>query len=491
MLSEESKYQQGLQLLNSAMNFIKPRSILQLTLAGFLSVTILLCIALTITARQISSLSLRSREIVSNTSAAMDLSRTLLEQSTSMERNARQYVILGDSDIFTLYRERHRAFVSTTAGLEGLHLDPSLDNHLHIIEELEDQAFRNFKSLTAADLDTLYGDLMMVAYRIADTVHQWSNTQIAEIADETNATQRMLTFQLAGLVGAALLLVVVFTALITRPLSQIIHAINHLGDGRYETEIAIDGPRDLVELGTRLDWLRNRLAKLEQQRSSFIRHVSHELKTPLSVIHESASLLNEGALGDLSGKQKEVIIIQLNNVRRLQALIDELLRHHLESFSIINPLPESVRLDSLVKSVIGNYSTQIDSQSLRIDQQLEPVSVNATKEQLRVVLDNLINNAVKYSPSKSTLSVSLHSDEVSALFEIADQGPGISPEDSEHIFEAYYQGTAKITNGFPGNGLGLAIAREYVKSNGGEIILMPIAGGAKFQLRLPLNGIHP
>src|SRR5690606_12872330 len=162
-----------------------------------------------------------------------------------------------------------------------------------------------------------------------------------------------------------------------------------LGSGSLATPVQIHGPTDLVRLGASLDWLRERLHKLEQQRTLFLRHVSHELKTPLAAIAESSSLLSDGAVGPVSDEQLEILRIQANNCHRLQRLIEDLLRYNRESFSVLNTMPQPVRLDRTIDAVIGAHELALKSQQLRIARAVERLTVQGDPEQLRVVIDNL------------------------------------------------------------------------------------------------------
>jgi two-component system sensor histidine kinase GlrK len=283
------------------------------------------------------------------------------------------------------------------------------------------------------------------------------------------------------------LLAGVFTALITRPLLQVNRAINQLGSGSYATPVAIRGPKDLVRLGASLDWLRDRLHKLEQQRTLFLRHVSHELKTPLAAIHESSALLGDGAVGALSAEQLAIIRIQGSNCQRLQRLIEDLLRYNAESFSVLNVMPQPVRVDRVVDGVVATHELALGSRQLVIAREVEKVTVQGDAEQLRVVIDNLMTNAIRFSPQGGTITLRLREEHDCVVFEILDQGPGILPEETGKVFEAFYQGAAPNKDFYKGTGLGLAIAEEYARANGGTIEALASDDGGHFRLLLPLN----
>ncbi|MEX0618306.1 MAG: HAMP domain-containing sensor histidine kinase [Pseudohongiellaceae bacterium] len=465
----------------------RPRSILQLTVTGFLAVTGLLIIALLVTARQLSGLSETSQLVVNQHTRAVAASRTLMEQSTGMERNVKQYNITSDSGLLDLYVDRRRNFAGAANELLVLDLSEDVSEFVTAAVALETDIFTIVSSASPMEAELLFPQLTLLTAQISGSVNEWSNTQVASIPQEAENTQRLLTFQAILLVSAALILAGVFTALITRPLIQIEKAIGQLGSGAYDETINIKGPRDLESLGRRLDWLRGRLSKLEQQRSSFLRHVSHELKTPLAAIQESSSLLSDGVMGALSEQQREVISIQHKNSHRLQALIDDLLRHNTESFSLLNVMPGPVRLDKVVDRVITAHELTAKPHCLIINKKLARITINGDYEQLRVAVDNLLGNAVKFSPDGGVIEVHLFELNGNAVLEVIDQGPGIKAEETDRIFEAFYQGTPPQKPAYKGSGLGLAITQEYVQANRGHIQIVDVAAGACFRVEFPTN----
>ena len=116
--------------------------------------------------------------------------------------------------------------------------------------------------------------------------------------------------------------------LIARPIRQLDQAIRQMGTADFTHAIEVNGPQDLRYLGQRLEWLRARLHELEEQQNRFLRHVSHELKTPLTAVREGAELLRDGVGGKLSPEQREIVRIVRENTLSLQKLIEDLLTYH-------------------------------------------------------------------------------------------------------------------------------------------------------------------
>ena len=470
---------------------LRPRSILQLTIIGFLTVAALLIAALVSSVRELDTLSERSQRAVSEAAGAMRASHALTEQIIAMERNARQYSVLGDKQLLEVYNDRRRDFLDAADTLMRLSINDQINSYITQLVNNEANTFEQLKNIhggtsLSEDAISAYPLLLSVAYQISRAIDKWIDGQLIILEKQANNTQHLLTIQALFLASTALLLAGLFTALISRPLNQIDRAIKLLGSGSYDVPVQVNGPLDLQELGIRLDWLRTRLAELEQQRTTFLRHVSHELKTPLTAIQEGAALLGEGLVGTLTEQQKEITTILRNNCHRLQKLIENLLRYNLENLSTLKPMPRPVRLDNVIDGVINDHALTIKAGKLHIIRHLEKLTVYGDAEQLRTVIDNLLANAIKYSPTAGNVDISLVRDKSNVVLELCDEGPGIPPAERLLVFEAFYQGRPPDKVQVQGTGLGLAIAMDYAKINNGDIKILDTQKGAKFELRFPL-----
>lgn len=469
------------------MMLFRTRSILQLTIAGFIIVATLLLMALLIVARQLDALRESSEATVSQSAEMMRASRQLIEHTSSMERNARQYLVLYDPALMDVYSARRRDFLGALGRLENVFVSEEYSELISSLVSTETITFETMRTLTSAEPDFAYPPLLEVAYELSRLTSAWVDEQVVALRDQTLETQHTLNLQTLFLVVAALTVAGMFVALITRPLGQIDHAIRNIGRGSYDGEVRVDGPSDLQLLGQRLEWLRQRLQELEQQRSAFLRHVSHELKTPLAAMQESTALLREEVTGPVNNQQKEILSILNNNCQRLLGLIEDLLRHHDSNFAVLESMPEAIRLDRLLKQTIEDHGLAIRAGDLRVDTQLQKISTIGDRERIRVVMDNLISNAVKYSPRSGVIRITLRTENDVAVLDICDEGPGVAEQDRDKIFTAFFQGSAPEKRHYKGTGLGLAIAREYAETVGGSIELINSETGASFRARFPIR----
>jgi len=288
-------------------------------------------------------------------------------------------------------------------------------------------------------------------------------------------------------VPLVLLAVVMFTLGLGRPLRQIDRAITELGSGKFSRPIAVSGPVDLERLGRQLEWLRNRLVDLAQERNRFLRHMSHELKTPLANIREGTELLMDGAVGELGTGQREVTGILQENGIKLQRLIENLLSFSAWQSNSVGLEPTEFRVRPLIKQVLENQQLTLVSQRARLDAQVEDITLMADRGKMRLILENLLSNAIKYSPRGGVIHLRARARDGEFVLEVADAGAGIAPDERARIFDAFYTGRAPSGH-VKGTGIGLSVVNEFVHVHKGTIeIVDGEFPGAHFRIRMPLR----
>jgi two-component system, NtrC family, sensor histidine kinase GlrK len=225
-----------------------------------------------------------------------------------------------------------------------------------------------------------------------------------------------------------------------------------------------------------------------QERNRFLRHMSHELKTPLANIREGTELLMDGVVGELDSNQREVTGILRENGIKLQRLIENLLSFSAWKTSSVGLEATEFRLRPLVKQVLENQQLTLLGQRVRLDVRVEDVTLVADRGKLRLILDNLLSNAIKYSPKGGTIHLGARSAEQQLLLDVADSGPGIAPEERGHIFDAFYTGKAAKGGSVKGTGIGLSVVLEFVSAHGGTVqIVDGEYPGAHFRITMPLR----
>ena len=470
-----------------------PRSFLKFILLGFLLVSLPLVYALGELILSLDQLQTQGREAVQQAAEAGRASRQLFEQAVTLERIVRQHVILEDNALLEDYGRVRQEFRSTAGQLALLPLDPE---PLVALDALTDSEIRLHKLLTATQRSTemqrqltdgyaRLSDRTQAMLAVTNRLTESAIERLREIA--TQGRQKWLYLALAT-AGIALALAILFAVLIARPIRQLDQAIRRMGTADFTHAIEVNGPQDLRYLGQRLEWLRSRLSELEEQQNRFLRHVSHELKTPLTAVREGAELLRDNVGGKLSAEQREIVRIVRENTLSLQKLIENLLTYQ-ETRAIQPQTVGPVPVADVVRRVLNEHKLAALARMVSFDEKLGPELVVGDGDKVRTIVDNLISNAIKYSPRSASIVVALGSEQGFAVLDVIDRGPGIDPEERARIFDSFYQGRPPVDGRVKGSGLGLAIARDYALAHGGRIEVSDRADlghGAHFRLWLPL-----
>jgi two-component system sensor histidine kinase GlrK len=189
-------------------------------------------------------------------------------------------------------------------------------------------------------------------------------------------------------------------------------------------------------------------------------------------------------VGNLNAEQHEIARILRENSIELRKLIEGLLNysavHAQASFLDARIVP----LRDVVKRVVNDRKLAMVARGIRLDVNCEHVTAYCDEEKIRVMLDNLLSNAIKYSPERGLVTVKVYKDRGDAVFEVADEGPGIPAPERDKVFEAFYRGTDAPVAAIKGSGLGLSIVKEYVQLHKGEVEILDVPG-AHFRIRIP------
>ncbi len=473
------------------MRIYYPKSFLQLILLGFVLVSLPLFYAFFNAALYVDRLANQSQKAVYQAVQATQGSRILVEQLTQMERVVRQFIILGDPSLLEGYAKTHQTFRETAYELARLPLD---DAQKKTLDELVEREQALYVSMEKGPRDPGSGKSMALEYVLlsdmAQSILAQSNLlidrEVNVLQQTASQAQQILLWQVLASIPIAVMLAVGFTILITRPIRQLDSAIRQLGSEQFVTPIKVKGPQDLENLGHRLDWLRQRLVDLEQQKTRFLRHVSHELKTPLTAIREGSELLSDEVGGKLSGEQRDIAAILRQNSIQLQRLIEDLLSYHTSKFRSAALDLKPVNLRSIVDKVTKDQKLALVAKNLQLQTHCCESAFLGDGEKLRVIIDNLLSNAIKYSPPGGTIQIRLDRDDKILELDVVDGGPGITEEDKDRVFDEFYQGRPAANSTVKGTGLGLAIVREHVVAHGGNIkIVDRNAAGAHFRVTLP------
>lgn len=430
-------------------------------------------------------------------------SRILLEELAVMERSARQYFVLKDKLLLTNYINAHRRFSNAVNGLRKMPMIKPLSPMLEQFSVQENHLFSSVSQVSDTfDYDQTitdaFIDLSAQANKIIKENNQLIDKESALFTAKVARTQRLLFWQTLTLIPLAIIIAGLITWMIARPIRRMDAAINQLGSGNYEQAIEINGPGDLRKLGARLDWLRIALKDLHQQKQHFLQQASHELKTPLTAIREASELLNDGVTGKLSEQQTDVIRILRDNSLRLQKMVENLLKYTEIQFASIR-LDDSRNdsklnvgsqpLKSLLEDILQAYELSIANKKISVEVYADNIFIQKNTEKLRNILDNLISNAVKFTPKHGKITLTATQTKSTLTIAVTDTGPGIAENNKYVLFEPFYRGNQPNSGLVSGSGLGLFIAKEAANSLNGVLKLAPSEVGARFILIVPISNL--
>ncbi|MDE3011788.1 MAG: histidine kinase [Pseudomonadota bacterium] len=477
-----------------------PKSFFKLILLGIFLVMLPIVYAFYDTARHLERLATRSQEAVYGAVQLTASSRRLFELSSSMERGVRQYLILEQPALIEQYDRQHEEFQRTLAGLKQSAGPSGMSDNLDKLRSSEaalhaDVLARRMSTESLAELVPHFIALQGLAQSIYADSDQHIRTEVDAMHSNAIDAERAMAWQLVALVPLAILFAVGFTVFITRPFEQINTAIRVMGKGDLLQQVKVSGPSDLVDLGKQLDWLRSRLLELEEGKKRFLQHVSHELKTPLAALREGSELLADEVGGTLSAQQREIAAILRNKSIQLQRMIENLLNFSAGDAARFNRgllHVQPVNLRQLIASVLEEHRLVAQGKNLQLQLADSEVVIPVDPEKMRIVIDNLISNAIKFSPEGGTVRAQAVAEGPLAILQVDDQGPGIPVEDRDKIFDPFYRTRTPQQGPVKGTGLGLAIMREFVLAHGGSVrVAENRPKGATFRVSLPNPGPEP
>lgn len=467
----------------------------QSMLAGFLLIAVLLSWAAIQSWLTLEHFVAQSHR---NNAQAMELNaaiQELAERTVDLERSARQFLVLNDPALARRFDEHAALALTAIQRLESLPGDALGDlprDWRTNVEQLGDGLHRLAGKEGLQPFLNRLGELNRSLDRQG---RQWIDAQRKAMMTTLDASRVRLTGMVATAVVGAFIVALAMSWWLSRPITSIEDAIERLGESRFEEAVKVRGPADLRHVGRRLDWLRQRLGELESERERTLRHVSHELKTPLTALREGVALLQDKVAGPLEDAQQEVVDILQHNVMALQQHIESLLRLNAASFEARRLRHRPVQLRKLLADAIQGRELQIQTRRLVVLPKAPTATRALDGDKLLVVLDNLLSNAIDFSPEGGVIRLDAEVVGDRLRVTCTDQGPGIAPEDAERIFEPFVQGARPAPSPRQGSGVGLSIVRELLTAMGGSIELGKAqhgiggsgtnAPGASFRIEVP------
>lgn len=460
----------------------------QLLLLAFLLIAGLLGVSSLRALYTLEQLMVQSRHGAAEATALSTAAQALNQRGQALERAARQSLVLRDAQLRRSFDEmavEAQALLDQLrqGGLpeeQGARWRTHLDSVRALLDAPPERALENEQRVAEE-----FVSLEALHTAIAQSVQDLNTQRIRELQDRLEASRRSVTHQVVGVIVLALVLALALGIWLARPFKRLERAIRRLGENQLEAPVAIYGPDDVRRLGQQLEWLRLRLLELDADKARFLRHVSHELKTPLAALREGVALLQDGVTGELNAEQREVAQILHHNTLVLQDEIEALLRFNAAAFEARQLHRQDTDLLALLEAQVEAQRLQWQARGLRVLVEGPAVTLQIDAEKIASAVSNLLSNAIRFSPKGGTVRLSLSRQAGLVTVDVSDQGPGVAQADRARVFEPFYRGARQPEGAVRGTGIGLSIVQEYVLAHGGRVRLVEDGVHSFFRMELP------
>ena len=298
---------------------------------------------------------------------------------------------------------------------------------------------------------------------------------------------RMILYFLVA-AGASIIISLIFSQLITRPIVALTRSIQRMGRGDLSVRVPVKGSGELRRLAATFNTMSEKLEMLDKSRNQFVSNASHELKTPLatmkilleSIVYEPEmdSEIRTEFLSDIN-KEIDRLNMIISDLLTLVSMDAKTMRLNRENFSLAQIVHENAhRLAPVAEQRRQDVKLQLS----------DSCEIYADRAKLLQVVYNLMDNAIKYTPEGGTIRVRLIRSGRDAILSVSDNGPGIPKGDLTHIFDRFYRVDKARARDAGGTGLGLAIVHQMVLMHGGSVAVDSEEGhGATFTVELPIH----
>ena len=266
------------------------------------------------------------------------------------------------------------------------------------------------------------------------------------------------------------------------PILKVVDATQRVAQGDFDVRVQLKGVYELEELSTSFNKMVQELSSIETLREDFINSFSHEFKTPIVSIRGFAALLKDGNLTEEEKREYlDIIIVESNRLAELSTNILNLQKY--ESMEIVTGKTR-YRLDEQIRRAVVMAEPEWSSKNLQLNVEMEQITFEGNEDLVQQIWLNLLDNAIKFSPEKGTVTLRLSREAESILFSIEDNGDGMDEQTLARAFDKFYQADASRAE--TGNGLGLAIVKQITELCGGRLKVWSEPGkGSIFSILLP------
>jgi signal transduction histidine kinase len=319
-------------------------------------------------------------------------------------------------------------------------------------------------------LDTLAADyfsLLMKEYHINPTdAHQMF----------VHSVHRYLLWTSVSALALGALLSYLLTQMVLRPLYQMIAGASLISSGDYSFRV-LAGQRDEIgQLAEAFNQMAASIERLEQLRRDLVSNVAHELRTPITNIRGYLEAIQDGVVPP----SRETFELLLDETLRLTQLVESLLDLARADIAKTTLNLERFDISELVRQFLKKFELGFNQRDIHITADLQKLIISGDREKLGRVMENLMKNALQYTPNNGSVAIQVESIVDGVRFCITNSGPGIDPEDLPFIFERFYRGEKSRSRDYGGTGIGLALVKGIVEAHGGQTTVESTPGKTIF-----------
>lgn len=427
--------------------------------------------------------------------------RTVLQKSSDIERKARLFVLLSDPALRQPYeRESYESarasFKQSLSDLLKLHVDNKI---ALLVNELSEKENLIYQQIIGSETDNSFKlpiDEAFQGFRESSNV---LSREFENHVEHTFNELRQLSESLEqGLLikGAILLMLscaLVFSLLkvLSGSMRQLDTAIRRLGSSELQEPIEVSGPADLRYLGERLEWLRTHLIALESSKQQLMQNLAREIEQPLQHIRHGAGQLHAPIEQPAANADTGIAQQMEASVDKLKTVSEQLLKYSKIQSSQPSQDIEILNMHELVEITLERFEDALQAKSITVKKLIKPLQIEGIAEQCRGIVEELLANAIQFSPETGEIRIMLRDSGDVMELEIEDDGPGIEPDIRLQVFEPFYRGNpADNPEHGDNHGLGLAMVREYVAHHQGRIEFIDPRQdhlGARVRVQIPLD----
>ncbi|MFH1256844.1 MAG: ATP-binding protein [Candidatus Diapherotrites archaeon] len=473
-----------------------------------------------------------TKELLETTDAMMENATALtthgiIEEATEAQRYAKKsessllaYLALGSDSDKKLFFENYDSFLGKIALLDWHFRDenvtaaekqelesiksgsPKVLELANELVSLREQNPETFKLEGHAELTRQWFEssrnLRLAAIEISSLETERLNQELDEVNTNAQALQRRIMLVVIAAFGFAIFAGIYISSTISEPIRRLYSATKELEKGNLDTRVEIKTNDELEQLGKTFNNAMDALGAMERERkevesakTSLLSISSHELRSPMTPIKGQLQLLLGDYYGKISGKQRESLEIILRNTNKLDRIVADFLDVSMIEAGRVKFDFRKTKLNPLIVELIEEEKHFLPEKKIKIATELADLpEIETDSMRTMQVLNNLLNNAVKFSPNNSAVTVKSALREKDILFSVKDSGAGIEKENLPKIFNPFFQEEKAMSREHGGVGLGLAISKGIIDALGGKIWVESVKGkGSTFYFTLPLEPI--